>query len=214
MFFTQMYALLEGMNLDMSLKRTNDDITVTITPKPTEGGKAKISKPLVLTGSPAELDQAFFPTITEPLQKTAGIIANINIYEDAIQRDQEKAKVSADKSAKKGDGLVHAGKSKPAPKEPEPPKVKLLPAIKQKDFDSILSGLKLGIGAQYTYDSSIKGKMSFTAEQIEQMALTEQGEMLAGLLAEEEGGKAPAAADKAKDVMDKLVQQTETEEEE
>jgi PRTRC genetic system protein E len=212
MFFTQLYTLLEGMYLTATFKRHNDQLTIILTPEPTDGGKATISRPLVLTGRPEEFETDFFRLVTEPLQKTAGIIANINLYEDAISRDEEKAKLAAAEATKKASGKAGKAKTEPAP-APEVPKIKLLPAMTAKNFDSVVMAIKMGISGEYTYSSSIKGKHSLSTEQQEKMAEFEQGRAINTLLTEEEGGQPLPAKENAAQLMDQLVAQNEAENE-
>jgi PRTRC genetic system protein E len=204
MFFSNMYALLETMGLSMDIKRHDDQLTVSMTPKPSENNKAKITKPLILTGTPQELDAQFFALATAPLEKTAGIIANINFYEEAISTEEEKARLKVEEAKKAGSKK----EVKKEEKKKEEPQVKLLPPCKQPVFDSIAQAVRFGISGSYTYEHTVKGKMSLTAEMQKALAeISEDGKTLVSLLTAEEGGPVRDPKEQAKEALDKIEQQ-------
>jgi len=54
--------------------------------------------PMNLRGTPQELDEKFFTEIQKPVEKTVGLLTNIQAYEKALETI--KAKVEADKKEK------------------------------------------------------------------------------------------------------------------
>jgi PRTRC genetic system protein E len=120
-FFTQFATLLAFHNIKLLMAVKGEIMTVTLIPQ----AKEDISKvddepmpPLVLRGTPAELDEKFFEHITTAMEKTGGILTNIRVYAEQMKKKEEAAKEKAAKSAEKKSGTTPAKKeaAKPATK--------------------------------------------------------------------------------------------------
>ena len=99
MFFTYLNQVLSpGVDVNLTVSKTADgNLTVLVMPKVhdlKDPAQHRIGS-LSLRGTPAELDQQFFPSITAPVQKTSGILLNLQEYEK-----QQEAATANSKSAK------------------------------------------------------------------------------------------------------------------
>lgn len=96
-FFEQLAKLLVGMDITITVRGGSEQLTVSVLPKPTKDKIETVLVPLVFTGTPQEIDYAFFGTINKPLQEAAGAVANIINFEQSIA---DTNKIIADKKAK------------------------------------------------------------------------------------------------------------------
>ena len=79
MFFQSIYQMMSaGTDLNINIRRTDGKLSVAVMPRRTtlkdEAGQAIV--PLILNGTPMELDGQFLQIITTPLQKAQGILTN------------------------------------------------------------------------------------------------------------------------------------------
>ncbi len=56
--------------------------------------------PLVLTGTPAMLDEGFFATIAKPVQKTVELITNLKAYDKALEKNRTESRMEKDQKDK------------------------------------------------------------------------------------------------------------------
>lgn len=99
MFFQSIYQMLAaGTDLSINIRRMDGNLSVVVMPRRTnlkdEAGQLIV--PLVLNGTPVELDEQFLPSITTPLQKAQGILVNLESFEK--QAEQATAQSKATKS--------------------------------------------------------------------------------------------------------------------
>lgn len=99
MFFQSIYQMLAaGTDLSINIRRMDGNLSVVVMPRRTnlkdEAGQLIV--PLVLNGTPVELDEQFLPSITTPLQKAQGILVNLETFEK--QAEQATAQSKATKS--------------------------------------------------------------------------------------------------------------------
>lgn len=100
MFFQSIYQMLAaGTDLSINIRRMDGNLSVVVMPRRTnlkdEAGQLIV--PLVLNGTPVELDEQFLPSVTTPLQKAQGILVNLETFEK--QAEQATAQSKATKSA-------------------------------------------------------------------------------------------------------------------
>ena len=93
MFFQSIYQMMSaGTDLNINIRRTDGKLSVAVMPRRTtlkdETGQAIV--PLILNGTPMELDGQFLQIITTPLQKAQGILTNLETFEQ--QAPQHKAR--------------------------------------------------------------------------------------------------------------------------
>lgn len=106
-FFKELFPIIEGIDTSIFLTTKNGKVTLSVLPK-TEGKLPAIT----MTGTPEELDEAFIKAIQEPLEKTKGVLQNVEIYQKAVRdlEDSEKKKLE---ERKKGKSKKEAGKDEP-----------------------------------------------------------------------------------------------------
>ena len=127
-FFSQLAALGLTGNLNLCINLTADGTMVVsvLLQNNTCGDNARHQlKPLLLKGTPQQLDEDFINTISEPLQESSALMVNMESYlkgqeaakkEAASQKDKEKKeaeertakKKTVDEAIKKVDELIKA----------------------------------------------------------------------------------------------------------
>lgn len=106
MFFQSIYQMMPtGTDMCINIRKMDENLAVTVMPKRTnlkdEAGQLIV--PLVLNGTPVELDEQFLQAVTTPIQKAQGILLNLESFEKQTQLAtiQSKAAKSAnDKESK------------------------------------------------------------------------------------------------------------------
>lgn len=101
MFFTAIHQMMtENVDLTIVIRKANGQLTVATLPK-SNGLKDEAQNqivPLTVTGTPQELDAGFLQTVTRPIQKASGLIANMVQFE--AQADKAAANSKAAREAK------------------------------------------------------------------------------------------------------------------
>ncbi len=99
MFFTYFKQIMSpGVDYNLTISQTaTGELVVILLPKVRDLKDAAQHQigPLKLSGSPQDLDREFFPSVTAPIRKTAGILLDMKNYEE-----QQKAAESESKAAK------------------------------------------------------------------------------------------------------------------
>lgn len=100
MFFQSIYQMMQaGTDLSINIRRMDGNLSVVVMPRCTnlkdEAGQLIV--PLILNGTPVEMDEEFLQTITAPLQKAQGILVNLESFEK--QAELATAQGKAAKSA-------------------------------------------------------------------------------------------------------------------
>ena len=97
-----------GTDLSFSIRQVNNRLTVAVMPRRTglkgEAGGVK-SSPMVLNGTPEELDAEFLQAISTPVQKAQGILTNLETFEKQAEQaisQSKAAKSVAEKESKRG----------------------------------------------------------------------------------------------------------------
>ena len=111
MFFEQIYQLISaGTDLSINIRRMNDKLNVAVMPRNNalKEEQQQHMVPLVLSGTPEELDREFLQAVMAPVKKALGILTNLEAFEKAAERplhrpNQEKlSKKSPKKPVKNG----------------------------------------------------------------------------------------------------------------
>jgi PRTRC genetic system protein E len=103
---TNFFELIQNLqltgNLTISIQCGTDPLSLSVCLKNDDvSDKAKnIIPTLNLSGSAQELDEAFFSTITKPLQKTSGLMVNMQQYEKAQEEARKASRGEQDKKDK------------------------------------------------------------------------------------------------------------------
>lgn len=103
MSFQTIYRMLaEGTELGIHIKRVENRLCVAVMPKreklKNESGQSII--PLVLNGTPEELDAEFLSAIARPIEKVQGILMNLEAFEKQAEKAAAESK-AAQPAAKK-----------------------------------------------------------------------------------------------------------------
>lgn len=89
MFFQTINRMITaGTDLSINIRQVNDKLTVAVMPRRAglkdEAGEQIV--PLVLNGTPEELDMEFLGAITAPVQKAQGILTNLETFEKQAEQ--------------------------------------------------------------------------------------------------------------------------------
>ncbi len=96
-FFEQL-AAMGGVDMTLRIMQKNDKLTINIMP----GSKVSKMQPIIITGTPAELDEEFFKTIAPEVKEIAGIVSNIEaVKKEATEKKAKKETASAEKKTDK-----------------------------------------------------------------------------------------------------------------
>ena len=109
-FFSNLADRIQGYTLKLTISREGDKLHVMVLPEVSK--KEEIQKeivPLAITGTPTDLDQNFFASFGQVLDKTKELANTIALYEKGL----EKAKKKTEPANKAGT------KKEPEKKEPE-----------------------------------------------------------------------------------------------
>ena len=104
MSFQTIYRMLaEGTELGIHVKRVENRLCVAVMPKrenlKDESGQCIV--PLVLNGTPEELDAEFLSAIARPIEKVQGILMNLEAFEKQAEKvAAERKPTSAPKESK------------------------------------------------------------------------------------------------------------------
>ncbi len=88
--------------ITLTLAKVNEKLTVSVIPTKTglkDESKNNLS-PIVLTGTPEELDLEFINIVARPLQKAAGILTNMETFEKSVEETQAKSKATTEAKKK------------------------------------------------------------------------------------------------------------------
>lgn len=133
--FNNLASMLgDGDTLNMTITRKGERMIVSLVPKLANTKNELQSKisPLVLSGTPDELEDGFINAITAPIQKATGIISNANEFEksaekavagskntgksasDSKKKEEEERKANYAKAMKRADEHEKAGQFREA----------------------------------------------------------------------------------------------------
>lgn len=106
MFFTQINQMMnQSVDITLVIRKKEGQLMVSAMPK-LNGLKDEAQNhivPLTVTGTPGELDMGFIQTICRPMQKVAGLLTNMNLFEqqaDKAAANSKAVKEQKDKEAK------------------------------------------------------------------------------------------------------------------
>lgn len=125
-FFAQLHKAGNGADLSIDIKEKNGKYTIMLLPK--AGDKSRL-QPLIMTGTPEELDAEFFPSVGPVLSESTMKLVNAEAFRkrvDAMADKYEKKKGNPPASAapekkevapKKGKSPTKAAAKKAAPRK-------------------------------------------------------------------------------------------------
>lgn len=159
-----------GDSLTIVITKTGEKLATSIVPR--KSGLKDVAKdmilPLILTGTPEELDADFIQAVSTPIRKSTGILTNLREFEKstevaeanskAAKVEAEKAKKAADEKKKKYDAAIKQADEK----EKEGKLREAIAALKEADKYAIsnhgtisgrISKLKAILGANSIFGS-------------------------------------------------------------
>lgn len=102
MLFTEIANLMSDKDvITLVVTKSNATMTVSVMPKRVglkDEAKNNLS-PIVLRGTPEELDSEFITTIQKPIEKAIGLFTNMAVHEKSL--DEVKAKSKAEEETRK-----------------------------------------------------------------------------------------------------------------
>lgn len=112
-FFQKLYELADGADLAINIKRKNEKLTVSVLPS-----NARNVTPVIITGTPEDLDNGFLDTVTRQLERAGELQLEI-VAAMATEEPKAKQEAKPAKEAKAKDKEKPAKKAE-APKKEEP----------------------------------------------------------------------------------------------
>lgn len=93
--FKLLEQFLDGVNVNMTIAKNGEQLTVSILPQPKCKDEAKKGiAPILLKGTAEELDKEFHVLIQKPLEKISGITANIVNFEESAEKMAKESKAA------------------------------------------------------------------------------------------------------------------------
>ena len=97
MFFETIYRMLaEGTELDIHIRRVENRLCVAVMPKreKLKEGAVQSIVPLIVNGTPEELDTEFLARIARPIEKVQGILMNLETFEKQAEKAAAESKAA------------------------------------------------------------------------------------------------------------------------
>jgi PRTRC genetic system protein E len=98
-FFKILAQYLNSTDLSIAISEVENQIIVSVLPKPTSKDVNLKLKPLIFKGTPEELDEGFLSSLMQPLSEASGLIKNASQFEAQLAAEK---KILSDKKDKKG----------------------------------------------------------------------------------------------------------------
>ena len=115
-FFTELFPLLDGIDVTLRLKRRNGALTVDVLPS-----TGTTIRPATFSGTPEEMDTDFLKSVKLPIEKAKVFVIEMDQLHKSIEEAKTKATEEADK-LKKDDAKKPAAPATEKAKTPEPKK--------------------------------------------------------------------------------------------
>jgi PRTRC genetic system protein E len=116
-FFEQLGAHLGDVDMTIRFFKKNGRFTLNVMP----GNKSNNVKPILISGTPEELDKGFFETIAPGIKEISGMITNMDEVKKDVSEKAEKKKATTETKTK-------TDKKKPGKKKPANKKTKVASA--------------------------------------------------------------------------------------
>ena len=94
MFFQSIYQMITaGTDLNINIRKVDNSLSVAVMPRRNslKEDTRQNMVPLVVNGTPAELDMGFLQTILQPIQKVQGLLANAENFEKQAEKATAQA---------------------------------------------------------------------------------------------------------------------------
>ena len=97
MFFQSIYQMITaGTDLNINIRKVDNSLSVAVMPRRNslKEDTRQNMVPLIVNGTPAELDMGFLQTILQPIQKVQGLLVNAENFEKQAEKATSQAKSS------------------------------------------------------------------------------------------------------------------------
>lgn len=97
MFFQSIYQMITaGTDLNINIRKVDNSLSVAVMPRRNslKEDTRQNMVPLIVNGTPAELDMGFLQTILQPIQKVQGLLINAENFEKQAEKATSQAKSS------------------------------------------------------------------------------------------------------------------------
>ena len=95
MFFQAINQMITaGTDLSINIRRVNNNLTVAVVPRRSGVKDGERIVPLILNGTPEELDAGFLQAVGAPVQKAQGILTNLESFEKQAEQAVSQSKTS------------------------------------------------------------------------------------------------------------------------
>jgi PRTRC genetic system protein E len=118
MFFKQLSQYCQGMTVNISANMKDGTMILSVKsgsmPGVKDGDKIELA-PIIVTGTPEEMDEDFFNVLRAPLEKAKGIFINTEKFDESVEEEKDnetpmekkaRLKKEKEKSAKKSETKV------------------------------------------------------------------------------------------------------------
>ena len=95
MFFQAINQMITaGTDLSINIRRVNSNLTVAVVPRRSGVKDGERIVPLILNGTPEELDAGFLQAVGTPVQKAQGILTNLEAFEKQAEQAASQSKAA------------------------------------------------------------------------------------------------------------------------
>lgn len=95
MFFQAINQMITaGTDLSINIRRVNNNLTVAVVPRRSGVKDGERIVPLILNGTPEELDAGFLQAVGTPVQKAQGILTNLEAFEKQAEQAASQSKAA------------------------------------------------------------------------------------------------------------------------
>ena len=95
MFFQAINQMITaGTDLSINIRRVNNNLTVAVVPRRSGVKDGERIIPLILNGTPEELDAGFLQAVGTPVQKAQGILTNLEAFEKQAEQAASQSKAA------------------------------------------------------------------------------------------------------------------------
>ncbi|MCA6431325.1 MAG: PRTRC system protein E [Cytophagales bacterium] len=132
-FFQSISPLLAGVDLTLNIKAKDGLLTISVLPRPNSDTlKTSDLSPVLLTGSPQEIDEGFLAAIKEPITSAAGLTVHLSDFKESLDKTKSEKESDLKKEVSKS-----KSSSKTSPKKSSPKKKPKVPIIKKIEVATV-----------------------------------------------------------------------------
>jgi PRTRC genetic system protein E len=166
--FKLLEEYLDNTNLNIVIAKNDGVLSVSVLPQPKcKDDALKTLKPILLTGTAADMDAEFHQIIQKPLSMVAGIVSNVASFEESTEKAAAETKEATAKKDKEKKDKEKAEKKVEKAKE----------YLEKKDFDKAMFSTNEALKLSPNLSSALKIKTEIEAAQ----AANNQVDMFGGV---------------------------------